>query len=144
MTERELRKLNRTDLLELMLQQSRELEQLRAELDEANQKLAKREIVMGQAGSIAEAALQLNGVFEAAESACAQYVESIQSLSSRQEALCAQMEQETKQKCEQMLADAQYQVDLYWQVVNEKVEKLLDSQRGLRDLIHSHSNPTQK
>ena len=47
MTERELRKLNRTDLLELMLQQSRELEQLRAELDEANQKLAKREIVMG-------------------------------------------------------------------------------------------------
>lgn len=139
MTERELRKLNRTDLLELMLQQSRELENLRAELDVAKKQLDQREIVMSQAGSIAEASLQLNGVFAAAESACAQYIESIKSLSGRQEELCAKMEQETKQKCEKMLADAQYQVDLYWKVVNEKVEKLLDSQRGLRELIQSHS-----
>lgn len=139
MTERELRKLNRTDLLELMLQQSRELEQLRAELEEAKKQLAQREIVMEQAGSIAEASLQLNGVFAAAENACAQYMESIRNLSGRQEELCAKMERETRSRCEKMLSDAQYQVDLYWKVVNEKVEKLLDSQRGLRDLIQSHS-----
>ena len=143
MTERELRKLNRTDLLELMLQQSQELEHLRAELDKANKQLANREILIGQAGSIAEASLQLNGVFAAAESACAQYMENIKNLSSRQEALCAQMEQKTKLKCEKMLSDAQYQVDLYWRAVNEKVEKLLDSQKGLRDLIHSHPGTTE-
>ena len=139
MTERELRKLSRTDLLELMLQQSRELDQLRRELEDAKTQLAQREIVMDQAGSIAEASLQLNGVFSAAEEACAQYMESIKSLSGRQEELCAKMEQETRLKCEKMLADAQYQVDLYWTVVNENVEKLLDSQRGLRELIQSHS-----
>lgn len=139
MTERELRKLNRTDLLELMLQQSRELEQLRRELDDAKTQLAQREIVMDRAGSIAEASLQLNGVFAAAEEACVQYMDSIKNLSGRQEELCAKMEQETRLKCEKMLADAQYQVDLYWNVVNEKVEKLLDSQRGLRDLIQGHS-----
>ena len=138
MTERELRKLNRTDLLELMLKQSRELEQLRGELEEARTQLAQREIAIDQAGSIAEASLQLNGVFAAAERACAQYMDNIKNLSGRQEALCAKMEQETRQKCEKMLADAQYQVDLYWNVVNEKVEKLLDSQRGLRELIQNH------
>ena len=138
MTERELRKLNRTDLLELMLKQSRELEQLRGELEEARTQLAQREIAIDQAGSIAEASLQLNGVFAAAESACAQYMDNIKNLSGRQEALCAKMEQETRQKCEKMLADAQYQVDLYWNVVNEKVEKLLDSQRGLRELIQNY------
>jgi len=66
-------------------------------------------------------------------------MDSIKNLSGRQEELCAKMEQETRLKCEKMLADAQYQVDLYWNVVNEKVEKLLDSQRGLRDLIQGHS-----
>ena len=53
MTERDLRKLNRTDLLELLLQQSREMEQLREELEEAKYQLSRREIVMGQTGSIA-------------------------------------------------------------------------------------------
>lgn len=139
MTENELRKLNRTDLLELLLQQSREMEHLRKELDEANYRLSQREIVIDQAGSIAEAALQLNGVFAAAENACAQYVESIQSLSGRQEAVCRQMEEDTRRKCDKMLADAKYQADVYWDVINKKVEQLLDSQKGLLDLLQNRS-----
>lgn len=139
MTERELRKLNRTDLLELLLQQSREMEQLREELDDAKFMLSKRELVMDQAGSIAEAALQLNGVFAAAEDACAQYVESIKTLSGRQEEVCRRMEEETRQKCDKMLADAKYQSEVYWDVVNKKVEQLLDSQKGLRDLLQNRA-----
>lgn len=73
------------------------------------------------------------------DESCAQYKESIKILGGRQEELCIKMEQETRLMYEKMLADAQYQVDLYWNVVNEKVEKLLDSQSGLRDLIQSHS-----
>lgn len=139
MTERELRKLNRTDLLELLLQQSREMEQLREELEHAKYMLSRREIVMNQAGSIAEAALQLNGVFAAAEDACAQYMESIKTLSGRQEEVCRRMEEETRQKCDKMLADAQYQAEVYWDVVNKKVEQLLDSQKGLRDLLQNRA-----
>lgn len=83
-TERELRKLSRADLLELLLVESRENEQLRAQLQEANQKLASREIELQNAGSIAEAALRLNGVFEAAERAAQQYVENVRRLSEEQ------------------------------------------------------------
>ena len=80
MTEQELRKLNRTELLELLLEAMRENELLKAQLAEANQKLADRTIVAAKAGSIAQAALQLNGVFEAAQHAAEQYVENVKRL----------------------------------------------------------------
>ena len=135
MTERDLKKLNRTDLLELLLQQSREMEQLQDELAQVKHQLSRRTIVLNEAGSIAEAALQLNGVFAAAENACAQYIESIQHLSRQQEEVCQQMLQETQAKCDKMMTDAKYQSEIYWDAVNKKVEKLLDSQRGLQELL---------
>lgn len=77
MTDRELRKLSRADLLELLLEESRENERLREQLRQANEELASRRIEINNAGSIAEAALRLNGVFQAAEQAAAQYLENI-------------------------------------------------------------------
>lgn len=139
MTERDLRKLNRTDLLELLLQQTHEMDLLREELEAAKCQLSNRTIVMEHAGSIAEAALQLNGLFTAAENACAQYMDSIKNLSGRQEEVCRKMVEETQQKCDKMLADAKYQSDVYWEVVNKKVDQLLDSHRGLRDLLQPRS-----
>ena len=43
----------------------------------SQKELASRQIRLEQAGSIAEAALKLNGVFEAAQAACNQYLENI-------------------------------------------------------------------
>lgn len=80
-TDRELRRLSRADLLELLVAESRENERLRAELEAMRQKLESREIKLQESGSIAEAALRLNGVFEAAEQAARQYLENIQRLS---------------------------------------------------------------
>ena len=84
MTERELKKLSRADLLELLLNERRENEGLRQQLEEAERKLADRRIQLEQAGSIAEAALRLNGVFAAAEAAAEQYLDSVRSLTEEQ------------------------------------------------------------
>ena len=73
MTERELRRLSRADLLELLLAQRRENEQLRCILDQTQAQLADRTIKIENAGSIAEASLQLNGIFTAAQDTCQQY-----------------------------------------------------------------------
>ena len=127
MTDQELKKLNRNDLLELLIDQAKEIEQLRRELDEAHQKLADRQIKLDQAGSIAEAALQVSGIFEAAQDACAQYLYNITQLSGRQEEICSRMEQETRLKCEKMLAEAQQRADAYWNHVCKKVDDLLKS-----------------
>ena len=80
MTDRELKKLRRADLLELLLDERRENERLRAELKRAHEQLDDRAIRLEKAGSIAEAALRLNGVFEAAEAAAVQYVENVRCL----------------------------------------------------------------
>ena len=80
MTEKELHKLKRAELLEMMLAQSREIEVLRARIEELETKLADREIRIRVSGSIAEAALQLNGIFEAARAAADQYLENIRRL----------------------------------------------------------------
>ena len=69
MTDQELKKLRRSDLLELLIAQGKENEQLRARLAQAEAQLAERKVLLTKAGSIAEASLQLNGVFEAAQAA---------------------------------------------------------------------------
>lgn len=77
MTDKELKKLKRVELLEIMLEQSKRIEQLEAQLAEATSQLESRRIVAEQAGSIAEAAMRLNGVFEAAQKAADQYLANI-------------------------------------------------------------------
>ena len=77
MTDKELRKLSRTDLLRLLLEESRENEQLRQRLAEAEEKLHDRSIRLEKAGSISEAALSLNGIFEAAQKAAEDYCRSV-------------------------------------------------------------------
>ena len=77
MTERELKRLRRTDLLEILLELSRENEQLKKDLAEAREQLEDRRILLDEAGSIAEASLKLNGVFEATQKACQEYLDNI-------------------------------------------------------------------
>lgn len=86
MTDKELKRLSRVELLELLIGQMKENQRLQAALDAANKVLRDRTIVIEQAGSIAEAALQLNGVFAAAEAAAAQYLENIRRCAAEQEA----------------------------------------------------------
>lgn len=77
MTEKELHRLKRGELLEMMLAQSREIESLRARVRQLEEQLADREIRIQESGSIAEAALKLNGIFEAAQAAADQYLENV-------------------------------------------------------------------
>ncbi len=77
MTSRELRKESRAGLLEILLAQSSEIDRLKAEVASLNEKLEEKELIMSRSGSIAEASLELNRVFEAAQLVADQYVRSI-------------------------------------------------------------------
>ena len=105
MPEHELQRLSRKDLLELMLAQGRELEKLKTELKEAQEALQNREIAINEAGSIAVAALQINGIFEVAQAASQQYVENIQRLNDRQTAICAQRDADSRAKANRLLGE---------------------------------------
>ncbi len=77
MDNRDLNKLKRIDLLELLIAQGKEIDRLKEELSKAEAELYSRRIDIDSAGSIAEASLRLNGVFQAAQAAADQYLENI-------------------------------------------------------------------
>ena len=139
MTERELRKLSRTDLLELLLAQRKENEQLRCLLEQAQAQLADRNIKIDKAGSIAEASLQLSGIFQAAQDSCQCYLDNIRQLSERQTVVCKQIEAETKEKCDRMVAEAERKAQQHWENCSIKVRQLVESYAGLQQSMDALS-----
>lgn len=142
MTDRELQKLKRVELLQLLVEQSRELDALRQELAQARRELEARELRLQEAGSIAAASMQLNGVFEAAQRAADQYLESIRYQSEHMEEKCAAMEEATRLRCDQMLKEAEASVqqaqkdsDECWRDVKGKLEDYLRQQTALQGLL---------
>lgn len=85
MTDKEIRRLKRSEILELMIEQSDEIEELKKKLKEAEDKLAKRTVILEKAGSIAEAALALNHIFEDAQKAADQYLENVKRIQTDQQ-----------------------------------------------------------
>lgn len=129
MTEKELRRLSRADLLEMLIDQNVELNRLKARLAEAEEELRSRSIAIDEAGSIAEAALEINGVFEAAQAACEQYVENIRSLSGRQEEVCRRREEESARKAQALLDEAQRRCETLERETREDCERMVEEAR---------------
>ena len=77
MTDKELHRLSRKELLEMLLAQIQENEKLTEELRRAERQLSDRRLLQENAGSMAEAAMRLNAVFEAADRAAQQYLENV-------------------------------------------------------------------
>ena len=129
MTGKDLKKLGRSQLLERMVAQGRELEEVRERLAEAEARLEERKLVVNEAGSIAEAALALNGVFEAAEAASAQYMENIRELSERQQRQYAQWEEENKKKADEILEKARRGAEVILNSAQEERRRLEEEAR---------------
>lgn len=139
MTDKELKRLSRAELLEMLLAQVEENKELNDRLDEMQARLESRQILLSEAGSIAEAALRLNGVFQAAETAAAQYLENIRRLSGEEEASCRRMEAEARKEAEAIRAEAEAysrriraRADQYQRQAAKKAQDLLREQEGPR------------
>lgn len=100
MAENELRKLKKVQLIELYTEQVKVIEELQEKVAVLESKLADRSIKIEESGSIAEAALKVNGIFEAAQAAAQQYLNNITEMEARQEQVCAEKERETAERCE--------------------------------------------
>ena len=151
MEQKDLKKLSRADLLEMLLDQSIELQQLQLKYETAQKALEERVIIVERAGSIAEAALQLNGVFEAAQASAQQYLVSVEAMAKRQETeediqqsedllkrtqnRCAKMEEDAKQRCAQMLDRAKAESQAYWDEVLAKLDSYYDRRTPLHQKL---------
>ena len=121
MTDKELKRLNRTELLQLLMNQVRETEQLQAKVRELTEQIQKHEITCRNAGTLAEAALALNGVFQAADEAAQKYVQEMADRAAKQEQELQAKAEEAKEQANKLLADATDSAD----ITREKAEKYL-------------------
>jgi len=87
MKKKDLKKMSKRELLEIMLLQSKRIDELENEIDKMNSMLDDKKILLSNCGSIAEAALKLNNIFEAAQNAADQYLKNIELLSKEEIAL---------------------------------------------------------
>ena len=124
MTDKELRRLSRSELLEMLIAQTAENDRLKTRLEQAEAQLQDRRIAIDKAGSLAEAALSLNGVFQAADAAAQQYLENIQRISSQQDAFCRALKEKAENEAAQIRQKAQAyservhaEADAYWEQV---------------------------
>lgn len=78
MNQKQLRKLSRSDLMELLLEQGKQIRELEQRLEKAEAALAERTLCQENAGTMAEAALRLTGAVQAVDEACKLYLENIQ------------------------------------------------------------------
>ena len=108
-------------------------------MDQTQAQLADRTITISNAGSLAEASLQLSGIFEAAQDSCQYYLDNIRQLSERQNSVCRQMEAETKEKCDRMVAEAELKAQQCWENCSVKIRQLVDSYAGLQQAMDAFS-----
>lgn len=80
MIDKKIKKMKRRELLEILVVQSKKIDILEKELKETKEKLNNKKIIISKAGSIAEASLKLNNIFEIAQKTADEYLESIKNM----------------------------------------------------------------
>ena len=121
MDDKEFRKLRREDLIEIIYQYQRREQRMAQEIEMLRKQLEDRRIRVEKTGSIAEAALALSGVFEAAQKAADLYLQSIQEQSAQNEK--PTQEKPAEQKAEKADAAAEKPVSKEAQQTADKARQ---------------------
>lgn len=155
MTTKELRKLRRAELLQLLLDQVQENEQLKSRVNALMTQLNQQRITCEKAGSIAEAALTMSGIFQDADQAARKYLQEVETLAAHQRQEFQEQAEQAREQADKLVADAKMaatairdeadaylanakaEADAYWKKVNSQVQVLLEGQDMLKSIILS-------
>lgn len=86
MTDKEFKRLSRSQLIEIIYKLQLEIDKLGEEKQEMANELADKRIRLSNAGNIAEAALEINDCFQSAQNAAEQYLNEIKTIREETEA----------------------------------------------------------
>lgn len=118
LTAGDLRRMNRRRLLELLLECSREnvaLKQENTQLQEQHRTLQRqledKRVKIEKAGTLAEAALMLNGVIESTQAAAAHYLDNLKDLEVRETIRCQEKEALTQRRARQIMESTRVECD---------------------------------
>ena len=153
MTDKELKRLGRAELIDIIYELQKQSEEKDAQMQKMQTALDERTLRISKAGSIAEAAISVNGVFEAAQAAADQYLLSLKAAAANTERLLAEAEEKRQKilsdaevlaagmirKAEEQAASlntaAETQCAEKWSAFERRANALIAAHRELQDLM---------
>ncbi len=146
MTDKELKRLSRVELIDIIYEMQKQSEEKDAQMQKMQTALDDRTLRIANAGSIAEAAFSINGIFEAAQAAADQYLASIKAATADMEQTLA----EAEKKRQKILSDAEEQAadlvrkaeeqaaSMNTEAEKQCAEKWTEFERRANNLIAAH------
>ena len=127
MMTKELRKLSRRELVDIIYQLKKNEQQMQEEIAALQEALQDKRIHISSAGSIAQAAVEISQVMAAAQEAADLYLQEIEARKAAVEEECAKMIEDAKKKVRDTLSDGAKQytkLNTYYQMDVKKLQRL--------------------
>lgn len=153
MADKEMKHLSRAELIDIIYELQKQNDEKDTQLQKMQAALEERTIRLANAGSIAEAALSISGVFEAAQAAADQYLTSIRDaeaakLEKQKEAEWQQkrLQEEANRKAEEavllakgqaqrIVEEAEAQAAAKWEAFEQRANTLIQAHEELQALL---------
>lgn len=130
MTDKELKKMSRADFLELLIAQGKEIEQLKAQLADREEKLKNSEMTLNNMTPITQSAFEINEVFDDVEFKSSHQLENLAHIKEEQEKAAIEMERIVREKCIKMIEETQAKCKKMERATKDKCAELLKMARA--------------
>lgn len=142
MTDKEFRRLSRGELVEIIYElqkNEQELKDANNALKEENAELKKslesREIKLSEVGSIAEATVELSGIFEVAQNAADEFLAKVKADNADVEIRCSKMLSDAEEEAAQIVQNANSQAEEKWSEFKEKADAFMRAHDALKKFL---------
>lgn len=136
MISKELRKLSRRELMDIIYQMKKNEQKLQEEIVSLQEALQDKRIRLAEAGSISEAAASITNVFSAAQKTADLYLHEISCMKEETEKECAKMVEEANKTVARVLADGEQQyaaLNARYQIEYQKWQQLRAASQPLEE-----------
>ena len=136
MTDKEFKRLSRSQLIEIIYQFQIKVEELTQENQALNKALEDKRLRITRAGNIAQAALEVNNVMQSAQNAAQQYLEEIRTLYSEIDRECQLVRKKTTDEANAVIDKARKEAASIVTQAQRKAALLLNqAQTEAKDIV---------
>lgn len=140
MTDKEFKRLKRSQLIEIIYELQLEQEKINREKEELQKKIDGWQCKIAEAGSIAEATVALSDIFDVAQRTADKYLAEIHFMNTSSEQKYNETISEAQQKAAQIIEEAEKKSSEKLQHTEEEIQKKWDYfQQNVTKLLNAHS-----
>ena len=121
MTDKEFKRLSRSQLIDIIYQLQLKQNKLTADNEKLSKALADKRLRVSKAGNIAEAALEIHNVMQVAQDAATHYLEEIRIMRNETEEKCRRLVEKAQKDADDIIAQAKRSNPSY----NSELEEIM-------------------